>query len=115
ARAFEAAALQRLVEPVHGCRGHQVVQPEAARRGHRGRLHVRRQVDPRARAVALEPHAAAHVEAEVVAAHPQRIGADAPALAFAPAVDGAGEAGLVGNAEAAWPLEAEARARIELQ
>src|SRR5690606_22719605 len=71
--------------------------------------------DPRPRAVALEPHAAAHVEAEVVAAHPQRIGADAPALAFAPAVDGAGEAGLVGNAEAAWPFEAEARARIELQ
>src|SRR5690606_12966864 len=80
-----------------------------------GRLHVRRQIDPRPRAVALEPHAAAHVEAEAVAADAQRIGADARALAFAPAVDGPGKAGLVGNAEAARPLEAEARARIELQ
>src|SRR5690606_16458748 len=73
------------------------------------------QVHPWPRAVALEPHAAAHIGGIVGALYAQRRRAHLPAGALAPADQVAGQAQIVRHAEAGGPIETHLMIGLQLQ
>ncbi len=94
------------IQPVHCSLAHVRAHPEALGCRHRHIIQRRGQVDPRARAIALEPHAATHVGRIVLALHPQCRGAYLPTCTLAPAHQLPGQVQLVQHAKPGRPIEA---------
>ena len=109
------AALQGAVQPIHCTLGHLVMDPEPFGRRHRCIVDLGGDIDPRPRAIALEPQAATCMGTEILAAHAQRRRTDTPARALTPTCQGAVQSHVMGRAESCRPVETQARLRVQGQ